>query len=386
MTTNDFPSLNILMDARMVFQNTHGIGRYVVNLVQELSELGQKVSILTNSTQTQEIIGASYIQTVIPCKKDFVSPLAPLDLSFALRGQKFDVVHFPSFDLPLVMPENSVVTLHDMIHLHKPAKPRNVLYYNSIVRHGLSRCRKVIAVSEWTKKEINKYLGTPLKKIEVVRNGLEEKWLGSSASTSGDNNLGAPYFLCLSNPKPHKNVITLIRACQQLWNKGRKFSLELSLGGEKIPDSWDLTQEHLKNIHLINQVSDETLMTYYGRALALVSPSLLEGYNYPVAEALALGCPAIVADTSANAEFRGGDIAFYRPPDAVEALGRLLEKALMEKSAGAGAFGKKNAERQEQSPQVTRSAVSSHSPHNIISRRQMTQETLAVYTMALQKS
>jgi len=344
----------------MVYQNTHGIGRYVVNLVQGLSLLGQNVSILTNSMQTKEIIGEKFITDVITCKKDFVSPLAPLDLSIALRKKKFDIIHFPSFDLPLVMPENCVVTLHDMTHLHKPAKPRNILYYSSIVRHGLSRAKKVIAVSEWTKNEIHKYLKTPLDKISVVRNGLEEKWFESDQQNKSLYNskltLSNSYFLCLSNPKPHKNVITLIRSCQKLWSDGKDFSLVLSLGGEKIPDDWDLTPSQLKKIVLLNQASDQELMTYYKNSVALISPSLLEGYNYPVAEALAVGCPAIVADTSANAEFRGGNIAFYRPAESSDALTKLMIHAL-----------------------DNQHSKNENTNHNVITRQKMAEETLAIY-------
>src|SRR5438105_1697770 len=114
-------SLKILIDARMVTKQMHGIGRYTFNLVRALHNRGHRVSILAHSAENSQTIGSEFIDQVIPCTLPFASPIEGLELSFK-NSKEFDVVHYTSFAAPLHPAPHTVITIHDLIHLHKPSR------------------------------------------------------------------------------------------------------------------------------------------------------------------------------------------------------------------------------------------------------------------------
>jgi len=318
--------LKILIDARMVAPQIHGIARYTVDLVRELSRLGNQVSILTHSGDEKKIIGTEFVHGEIKVHAGFLNPLEPAALSAIRSYANYDVVHFPSFALPLLTPKNAVITLHDLIHLNGPAKLMHKIYFHSLVKNALKNCRRVITVSEWSRQEVHEKLGTPLQKISVVRNGIDGFWFTPSETLLPEVGTDKPYFLCVSNLKPHKNVVTLIGACQKLWRKGLDFKLVLLLGGGKIPKEWRISGDDVKHLLLFNRLPEDELKRLFKGARALVSPSIFEGYNYPAAEALAQGVPVILSQGSAHDELGGEGVTFYGPPED----GQRLSDALME--------------------------------------------------------
>lgn len=321
-------SLRILMDARMITPKPHGIARYVIDLTRALGSKGHRVSLLTHSDYAKEAIGADFIADQIPCRIPFANPLEVLELSQKARAKDFDVIHFPSFALPLRMPPNAVVTIHDLIHLYPPGRLSHKIYYQTVVRTALSQSKKIIAVSDWTRKDLIQKLGIEGNRIQVVRNGVDASWLSPAEAEISEQ--ANPFILCLSNPKPHKNLQTLIKACQSLWRKGENFVLTLSLGGVDLPSSWNLSETDRNHIHLLRSVSDEQLKKFIKGCALLVSPSLREGFNYPAAEALVAGTPVLLSLGSAHGELRGDRLIFYSPPEDPQALEKALSSALKE--------------------------------------------------------
>jgi glycosyltransferase involved in cell wall biosynthesis len=339
--------LNLLIDARMVSEKPHGIARYVVDLCRELAGLGHRVSILAASEETRQRIGSDFIQESIICKIPFANPLDALELSARVRGRLFDVVHFPSFSMPFIMPVRSVVTIHDLIHL-RTGSTLNKIYYRTLVKRGLDSCGKVIAVSEWTKNDLHENLKVNSTRIQVIRNGVS---LGEAPSWTPAER---PSILCVSNPKPHKNVFTLIRACQRLWDNGIQFGLTLSLGGADFPAHWNLREKDIENVTLLKSVSDQELRKQMLACRVLVSPAHWEGFNYPAAEAMTCGTPVLLSRGSAHDEFHGSRLAYYEPaPNHVklaEALVRFIENPVW-------------------GPVI----------HNLVSQREMAEATVEVY-------
>jgi glycosyltransferase involved in cell wall biosynthesis len=351
-------SLRILIDARMVTENTHGIGRYTFNLIRGLNQAGHQVSILSHSPQTPNIIGPNKIQGIIPARFAFATPMESIELSFLVRRKNYDVIHFPSFSVPIQMPKNSVVTIHDLIHLYPPSKWTHQLYYEKLAKRSLLKAARIISVSEWTKNDLKTKLEIPFEKVDVIRNGLEEKWF-QPPDSKRSSSPPVPYFLCLSNPKAHKNVKTLILACQQLWKHGHVFSLVLSLGGSDLSPDWYLPNEHREKIKLVKNLADDDLFSYFAHARAVVSPSFYEGYDYPAAEGLAMNRPVILSNNSAHSELKGRKIHFYSPADNVPALAASLVKCLTIQD--------------DEMP----------SEHNISSLETMVKETVETYSKAL---
>jgi glycosyltransferase involved in cell wall biosynthesis len=307
--------LKILLDARMISEQVHGIGRYASGLLKGLEEREQDVTILS--------LKKDETRKTILCKLPFAHPLEALELTSKIRNTKFDIYHFPSFALPLKIKPNTVVTIHDLIHMHQ-GSPAHQFYYKTVVKRGLLKSQGIAAVSDWTKGELHRLLDIPEEKIIVIRNGLEKSFFAKVLSPSTIPQT----FLCLTNLKGHKNALTLLKAAQILWSKNYDFNLEISLSGAELPEEWAITPEERKRIHLIKKASDGDILTRLRKCRALVSPSLYEGYNYPVAEALAQGKEVILSMGSSHDEFKSPLINVYGTPRDTLALAHCMEKAL----------------------------------------------------------
>lgn len=313
------------MDARMVTGH-HGIGRYVTSLIEGLKTRGHEVSILASSDETEKIIGRNSLKHIIWCRLPFAHPAETIELSAKINYSQYDVVHLPSFAVPLKTSPKMVITIHDLIHLHKPSLAHKT-YYNTVLRRALVSTGGIIAVSEWAKKDLNKYLSIDMKKISVVRNGLEPLWFEKGKGGKNED-VEKPFYLCLGNTKPHKNIKTLIQAAENLWDQNLKFRLVLSLGGQDLPENWHISSLARKNIKIIKNIPDGELLNYFQNCLAFVSPSFMEGYDYGVAKALVQGKPVILSRGSAHDEFKGSLTHFYGVADNVPDLASSMKTVL----------------------------------------------------------
>lgn len=320
-------SLRILVDARMVRRQPSGIAVYTTDLIREWAKLGEKVTILSYSSDTAKIIGPKLLHGEVPCRTPFSNPKEAFELSKTRFFRNFDLIHFPSFSVPALIGKNVFMTVHDLIHLKTSENFLHHIYFQTVFRNALKKCAGVVAISQWTKDDILKNYSLDPEKIHVVRNGLSPIWFSGARVESPQ----PPRIICISNPKPHKNVKTLIAACQILWKKNLKFNLDLGLGGAAIPSSWNLSPEERKNIRILDSVSDEDLKKLILSAAALVSPSIYEGFDYPIAQALALGTPVLSSKTSAKTEFQSDLLNFYEPYDNAEKLSQLIQHALVAK-------------------------------------------------------
>jgi glycosyltransferase involved in cell wall biosynthesis len=316
----------VLVDARMVGPKNHGIARYAINLVRGLAAEGVEVDVMLVDPAGLDIIGRSHVKQAVFFSRRFADPLSFAELQLKIRFSDYDLVHFTSFEVPPFLTKNTVVTIHDLIHLHSASQIKKA-YFRQIVRRGLLSSGALIAVSEWTARELSEFLGSDkTPSITVIGNSLEDDWLApasrSPKATSAVN------VLAVSNPKPHKNIITLVRAMNFLWRRGHQSNLTLVIGTKELPGflSDSVDPEFRDRVTLKSGMSENELRQEYQRASVVVSPSQLEGYNFPIAEALSQGTPVVAAKTSANVEFVSPDVHFYEPFDDHEALAVAIEK------------------------------------------------------------
>ncbi|MCC6278298.1 MAG: glycosyltransferase family 4 protein [Oligoflexia bacterium] len=319
--------ISVLLDARMVSSQTHGIGRYTYQLIESLSQFDSyQISIIYHQQTTLELLKPLGIHQAIRTLLSFAHPMAFLELQArSLQFRPFDVVHWTSFEAPAWTPSPSIITLHDLIHLRNPSI-LHMSYFFGPLKQALKNARSVLTVSEHSKSEILRHYPFLNKKIFVIRNGLEAHWFKPNSIESPPNE---KTVLALGNDKPHKNLNTLIRACLKLWEEKLDFKLALSLGGQDIPRSWSAMSPLVtKNTILLRNASEAALKSLYAEAYCLVSPSLEEGFNYPIAEALSQGCKVICSDIPAHREFQAPHIQFYGPPQDLASLKARLKETL----------------------------------------------------------
>src|SRR5215211_5970824 len=224
------------------------------------------------------------------------------DLRFLRRlRQVREPLHLPNHHLGrygrfLAVPY--VVTVHDLIRyfdlkgrgplIHRP-NLRDRLYLG-LDYAGIRRATALIAVSQTTKRDLVRHLGIPPARVAVVYEGLDHGLFRPVDRRLVD----APYILFVGSEHPRKDLPTLLCAFRLLKDQPRFGDLRLV----KVGAAGGLQDD----VVFTERVPDADLPAYYGGAACLVLPSRYEGFGFPPLEAMACGCPAIVANAGALPE------------------------------------------------------------------------------------
>jgi glycosyltransferase involved in cell wall biosynthesis len=262
--------MRVGLDVSPLVQTRAGTARYVEHLLAELPEL-------------------------VPLRFDGRGRTAtvardvwwyPIGLPRAARG--LDVLHCPTFRAPLRSPIPLVITVHDLAVLRHPGtfNQWSRQYSRLAVPRVARAARLIVAVSEFTKRELVELLSVPEEKIRIVHNGVAAVFTPEGPAVEGE------YLLAVGTLEPRKNLA----AAQQA---ARRLGLELRIAGERgwgevDVDGW------------LGRVSDERLAELYRGARCLVYPSLYEGFGLPVVEAMACGTPVVTSVGGATEEVAGG--------------------------------------------------------------------------------
>jgi len=308
------------IDGRLI--NQTGVGRYTRNLFAQLKVLDKKNQYFLFSP-----------------KISWHSLREQLLMPFWLLAKNFDLVHFTYFSLPVFYPKKFVLTIHDLIPwTHKTGRASSLPFFLYEVKHFLyklviliasRRAEKIIAVSRATRSQIIEKLKIDPGKIQVIYQGIEEKFqfLGKSNLNSKEiskNN----YFLYVGNAYPHKNLENLIQAFF-LVKKNQKYrNFKLVLAG---PDDF-FYQRLKKSVKLKGQGiiitsvrSDKELVSFYKNAALFVFPSLIEGFGLPGLEAMACGCPVVCSDIPVFREIYGRAPVYFNPGEINSLLQAILK-------------------------------------------------------------
>jgi glycosyltransferase involved in cell wall biosynthesis len=135
----------------------------------------------------------------------------------------------------------------------------------------------------------------------------------------------APYVLLVTNSLPHKNTV---RACTAFVRSGAtRRGVGLRVVGSLAPEALSICQEAGVDLKIGTQLDDKALRQWYQGCLFLLSPSLEEGHDLPIAEALALQVNVLCSDIPAHQEFYAGLAAFFDPKD-IDAMAAAIINAL----------------------------------------------------------
>src|SRR5207248_1127994 len=167
--------------------------------------------------------------------------------------------------------------------------------------------RLVIAVSEFTRRELIELLGLPAERIRVIPNGVGAPFAPEGPAAEGE------YVLAVGTLEPRKNLGAAQQAAQRL-------GVELRVVGAK---GWGGVQVN----GWLGRVSDERLAELYRGARCLLYPSLYEGFGIPVLEAMACGTPVVTSAGGATEEVAGGAAVLVDPRD-VASIAAGIEEAI----------------------------------------------------------
>jgi glycosyltransferase involved in cell wall biosynthesis len=206
-----------------------------------------------------------------------------------------DVLHCPTFRGPFRSGTPLVVTVHDLAVLRHPEWfNRWTRSYSAFaVPRVVAAASRLIAVSEFTKRELVASLGVDSGRVAVVPNAIEPVFTPDGRRAEGD------YVLAVGTLEPRKNLARIAAAVDG----------ELRVVGAR---GWGGV-EPPANVTWLGDVPDDELAALYRGARCLVYASLYEGFGIPVAEALACGCPVVTSEGSPMTEL--GDVTAVDPYD-----------------------------------------------------------------------
>jgi glycosyltransferase involved in cell wall biosynthesis len=151
-----------------------------------------------------------------------------------LRLYHLDVYHNPAYIIPVFYFGKSVITVHDLAYYKNPAWFPDNQFFNTKILTPLSiyRAKKIIAVSESTKKDLIKYFKVKKEKIKVILEGVDDycSLIVDETKIEAKFKIIEPYFLALGTLEPRKNLVRLIEAYNKflLDNPGSDFKLVLA--------------------------------------------------------------------------------------------------------------------------------------------------------------
>lgn len=330
--------MKIGIDARL--WNESGVGRYIRNLVYQLQIID------SNNDYALFVLKKDYenVKSQITNNK-FQIKIADitwhsigeqLKLPALLQKEKLDLMHFTYFSLPIFYNLPFVATIHDLILHHFPTGKASrlpyLLYkiklfgYRIIIDQAAKKAKNILTVSEASKEDLIKELHIKKSKVFVTYEGLDESFKNNVKPARMH---ARPYFLHVGNVFPHKNMERLLKAWKIVIEK--KFDTDLVIVGNEDYFYQTLKEkvkrDHMQNIVFYGKVSEQELHPLYNHALALVIPSLMEGFGLPALEAMASNCLVIASNIPSLLEVCR-DAALYINPRDEKDIAVMLEKVV----------------------------------------------------------
>ena len=295
--------MNILFDGNFTNKPKSGIHRYFFNLVKNLpsSYIKYSTTTETNSDITNHFIPP--LKHFRPHKFSYI-----FEYFWYKRFQistSFDLVHSAYFNLSkpcidlISKGTPHIITVHDLIHELFSKNKINII---NCRRKILENATAIITVSESTRNDLlNTYKSIPKDKVHVVHHGINNN------QSVNDLNLKVPkeFLLYVGHREGYKNFDSLLPHIQKIKKIKR---IPLIVVGPK-PSKNEL--DNIKNRDLIAEViflvniSDQELNYLYSKCLALLFPSLYEGFGFPILEAMSFGAIPFASRGSSIHEVMG---------------------------------------------------------------------------------
>ena len=287
----------VLFDDRWC--GNHGIGRFATEIQARIRGL-----------------------TPVPHTLRHLHPLDSFWLSSVIEGRGTKAYFTPGYNPPLPTRVPLVMTVHDLNYLFIRENSNVVrrAYFRTIVKAGCQRAARILTVSEFSRHQISEWSGVDLERIVNVSNGVSPVFnrFGPRATWP------VPYFLYVGLRGAHKNLPRILRAFARAHIDR---TVQLLLTGAPDRRLRRITEDEGcgGRVVFLGSIPDDELARLYRGAIALLMPSLYEGFGLPAVEAMACGTPTVVSAAGGLAEVCA-DASLLVDPSSVDAIADGIER------------------------------------------------------------
>lgn len=308
--------MKIVIDLRMFKYS--GVGRYIRNILPHIISNENKNEFIFIAHK-EDIENYPYLEEykIIYTKISIFSIFQHIELLFLVP--LCDSFWSPHFIMPFILPQarKKYVTIHDIFPLTE-LKNYNFLkklYVSLLFKNAAKKSTKIFTVSEFSKKEISRYLNVSGNKIINTFCGIKKSFSNIEQLKNIDEN----FILYVGNVKPHKNLHRALEAFSKI---SKNFpSLKFYIVGKK-DGFYTATSNLMENYSFLEDriiftgiISDDELKNYYQSAKMLLFPSLYEGFGLPPLEAMCFNIPIVCSNVASLPEVCGDAVLYFNPLD-----------------------------------------------------------------------
>jgi glycosyltransferase involved in cell wall biosynthesis len=336
--------MRIGIDARFYGIVGKGLGRYTQKLIEHLEKIDGKNQyfIFLRKENWEDYQPKRNNFTKIMANIPWYSLREQIFFPKILKKRRLDFVHFPHFNVPYFYKGKFIVTIHDLILFRFPTKKATTLSpffyffkrlgYRAVINRAVKRAKTIIAVSNYTKKDILDNFKVDPQKIFVTHEAADTKnHLPDMAHDEILKKYGImkPYILYVGNAYPHKNLERLVKAFQEAVKKHPGLNLVMVGKNDYFYQrlSKFVRNNNIAHIVFTGEVDDKHLNAIYRESKLYVFPSLYEGFGLPPLEAMHMDVPVICSDSSCLPEILG-EAAYYFDPRGVFEISDSIDKVI----------------------------------------------------------
>jgi glycosyltransferase involved in cell wall biosynthesis len=261
-----------------------------------------------------------------------------LGLSIELLINPIDVLFIPAHVVPCIHPKNTIVTVHGLEYEFCPKAYSFLakLYMRWSIKKSCQWAKKIIAVSDNTKRDLMKLYKVPETKMEVIHEGVSQNQ-NLSLKVQDSNvkcKVEKPYLLFIGRLEERKNIVGIIRAFKLLKEK-YKIPHKLVLAGN-FGYGEERIIEEIKNVNYANDIlipgyiSEEEKWKLLKDADVFLFPTFYEGFGLPVLEAQSVGVPVVAGNNSSITEV-ANESALIVNPNSPEEIANSAHKLISDK-------------------------------------------------------
>ncbi|MFA6383486.1 MAG: glycosyltransferase family 1 protein [Parcubacteria group bacterium] len=347
--------MRIGIDARFYGPFGKGLGRYTQKLIENLEQIDEKNEYFI-------FLRKENFEDYAPKNTNFKKVMAnyrwytfeeQIKMPFLLKRYKLDLVHFPHFNVPIFYWGKFLITIHDLILIHFPTIRGTTLHpffykikflaYRFAINSAIRRARKVIAVSEFTRKDILRNYAVREQKVETIFEACDGFCLTNLQSPEealkkyglvDSRGIIKPYIVYIGNVYPHKNPESLALGFALA---KKEYFPDLNLvfiGGEDyfyLRLKKFIGENGIKDVIFAGGINDQELSGVLRSAVLYGRPSFYEGFELPPLEAMACGVPVICSDHECAHEILEDSALYFNPHDP-QSIAEAIQEVLTDEN------------------------------------------------------